>query len=95
MQYPGIGGRYFLVPMLAWFATLLVLAGRGGWLVPRLFARGLILCCALGVAADWLFMPYVHTGYHDAAVQFGQAPAGTTVIFEENPLPWQFTLTKR
>jgi hypothetical protein len=94
MQYPTIGDRYYILPMLAWFATLLVLAG-GRWRFGLQWAaRGLVLCCVVGMVVDWCYVPYVHTGYHDAAKKFDRAAPGTTVLFPENPVPWQFALTK-
>jgi len=94
MQYPGIGGRYYVIPMLAWFAALTVLAAssRTGL---RWVARALIACCMIGVASDWVYPPYVATAYHNAAKTFARAPAGTTVSFPENPIGWTFALTKR
>ncbi|HUW81042.1 MAG TPA: hypothetical protein VMV54_09155, partial [Acidocella sp.] len=95
MQYPGVGGRYYIIPMLAWFTTLLVLATVRWRFGLQWVARGLVLCCAVGVVYDWHYTPYVHTGYHSAAKMFDRAPPGTVVTFPENPVPWHFELTKR
>jgi hypothetical protein len=94
MQFPGAGDRYYIIPMLAWFTTLLVLAA-GRWPFGlQWVARCFVLCCAIGIVNDWHYVPYFHTGYHDAAKMFDRAPPGTTVSFPENPTSWQFELTK-
>ena len=96
MQYPGIGDRYYIIPMLAWFATLLVLAARPwAWGAGHWLARALIAVCLVGMVADWRYLPYPPTGYYDAARTFDRAAPGTVVVFPEDPAPWKFTLTKR
>jgi hypothetical protein len=93
IQYPGIGGRYFFLPQLAWFATLLVLASlRPLWL--RWAARLLMLCCVIGLAADWKILPYPPSPFATQATSFEKMPIGTSMTFDENPPGWQFTLTK-
>jgi hypothetical protein len=95
MQYPGIGDRYYIIPMLAWFSTLLVLASGNLRFGLHWVARLLVLCCAIGVVGDWYVSRYVPTGYHDAAKRFDRASPGTVVTFPENPTSWKFDLTKR
>ncbi len=96
MQRPGIGDRYYIIPMLAWFATLLVLAARPwAWGVGMWVGRALLCLCLVGIVADWQYLPYVPTGYYAAARTFDQAAPGTVVVFPINPVPWKFTLTKR
>jgi hypothetical protein len=81
--------------MLAWFAALLVLAAaREPWPL-RHGARFLLFCCLIGVVHDWRYYRYTPSGYHDAAKLFDRAAAGTTVVFPEDPAPWQFELTKK
>jgi hypothetical protein len=94
LQTPSIGGRYFLIPMLAWIAAILVLAARpcrwgGHWL-----ARLALCACLIGVEHDWRITPLTPTGYQTAARTFDAAPAGTVVVFPENPVTWTFALTK-
>lgn len=92
MVFPGIGGRYFMLPILAWFVAVLVLAsGRQWW---AWLARGAVLCCAIGVVGDWAYAPYAVTDYHQQAKVFDRAAPGAEVAFSENPVPWQFSLIK-
>ena len=90
MQNPEIGDRYYIFPMLAWFMTLLVLAAGRSRLGLHWVARGVMLCCVVGIVTDWRHVPYAHTGYYEAAKKFDRAAPGTTVVFPENPLSWQF-----
>jgi hypothetical protein len=94
MQTPGAGDRYYVIPMLAWFVTLLVVAGGRRRFGLQWVARGALLCCVVGVAADWRYEPYAQTGYQGVAEAFDRAPAGAGMIFPENPGGWQFRLTK-
>jgi hypothetical protein len=95
MQYPGIGGRYYLDPMLAWFSTLVVLSTEQDIPGVKWFARFLLLCCAIGIVSDWHLNRYIHTDYHNEAKIFDRAPSGTSATFQENPRNWQFSLVKK
>ncbi len=94
MQYPGAGDRYFIIPMLAWFSTLLVAAEKPWGVVGHWVARLLLLACLTGVSHDWRYHPYTKTTYQDAAKAFEEAPAGTVITFPENPATWSFKLKK-
>jgi len=98
MQYPGLGDRYYIFPMLAWFLTIVVLAHALGRRLGRNWPYVLALCPFLiGILPDWHYPNLAETGYHAAAAQFDAAPPGTKVTFSANPPApiWQFTLTKK
>ena len=96
LEVPGAGSRYYLLPTLAWFAGLLVLAAD-----PRKFtrraARLVILLTAIGVRTDWEYLREPETHFFEAAKLFDTVPPGTKVIFREAPDPnvWLFSLTKK
>jgi hypothetical protein len=96
LEVPGAGSRYYLLPILAWFAGMLVLTGDRLKLV-RWGARVLLLTCALGSWTDWTYARQPETGFVAAAKTFDNAPPGTNVILREAPDPavWLFSLTKR
>lgn len=94
MQYPGAGDRYFIIPMLAWFSTLLVAAEKPWGGIGHWIARLLLVTSLTGISHDWHYNPYTDTSYQDAAKAFDEAPAGTVITFPENPLTWNFKLTK-
>jgi len=96
MEIPGAGGRYYLLPILAWFAALLVLVAETNR-VWRCGARSLMLVSLIGILADWHHGREPATGYAKAAAIFEAAPPGTAVTFREAPDPatWMFSLTKK
>jgi hypothetical protein len=96
LETPGAGSRYYLMPILAWFAGLLVLAGDSNR-VLRAGARALIVVSLLGVRTDWGYPREPETNFAAAGKIFDTAPKGTIVTFREAPNPevWLFTLTKK
>jgi hypothetical protein len=95
MQFPGNGGRYYFYPMLAWFATLLVLSSERSDTAIKWLSRVMLLCCSVGVVSGWHFNRYVHTNYHNEAKTFDRAAPGTSITFNENPTAWLFVLIKK
>jgi hypothetical protein len=93
MAVPGIGGRYMMIGMLAWFAGFLVLAGQKPW-GWKWLGRALVVASGVGIAGDWVVLPYVPTGFQAAARSFDASRAGTPPMFPENPPGWQFFLVK-
>jgi hypothetical protein len=96
LEVPGAGSRYYLLPILAWFAGLVVLAGDQA-AVPRWGARVMIVACLIGMRADWSYGRQPETGFVAAAESFEAAPVATIGTFREapNPAVWLFTLTKK
>jgi len=96
LEVPGAGSRYYLLPILAWFAGLLVLAGDGDKFIRR-GARLLILLSVIGVRTDWEYLREPETHFVHAAELFETVPVGTKMIFREAPDPnvWLFSLTKK
>jgi hypothetical protein len=98
METPGAGDRYYVIPILGWFVTLLVLACQQSnsipWRIIKWAARGIALASIFGVVADWNYPPYAPTNFHQIAKAFDHAAAGQVMIFPENPVVWYFKLTK-
>jgi hypothetical protein len=96
LEVPGAGSRYYLLPTLAWFAGLLVLAGDRHRVIRRA-AQVLILLSAIGVRTDWEYLREPETHFFEAAELFDTVPVGTKMIFREAPDPnvWLFSLTKK
>ncbi len=53
MSLPIAGGRYFIIPMLGWFATLLIVAARPMRWQAHWLARGLLAACMVGIVSSW------------------------------------------
>jgi len=96
LEVPGAGSRYYLLPILAWFTGLLVLAAER-FAMWRWGARILIMLSLFGVLTDWRYGREPETGFAAEAAVFEAAPPGTNVVFREapNPAAWVFSLTKR
>ncbi len=96
LEVPGAGSRYYLIPILAWFMSLLVLAADK---TPALrwLARAFIVFSLVGVAADWNYPRQPETNFGQAAKAFEKAPPGKFMIFREAPDPnvWLFSLVKK
>jgi len=91
---PGGGGRYFVIPILAWLMALLTLV-RSKYKPVKLAAIGLLGCLVIGGISDWSYQPFKVNNFHQLAVEFDQSPVETTMTFPINPEGWSFTLTKR
>lgn len=95
LSLPGIGDRYYFLPMLAfltvlfWIATAMDAPGK-----LRRFAWALLLLLPIGIYRDWRYPSFSDLHFQDYATRFAQAPSGTTVIIPINP-DWSMELTKR
>lgn len=80
MQLPGIGTRYYYMPMLAWLGVVFTLAaGYVAWLR----GVGLVLLAAFlfGFGSDYFYEPRPRTGFVGQARLFADAPPGTRMTF--------------
>ena len=87
LALPGVGGRYWYIPMLAWLGVLFSLAAfrvpRAPWLRP---VAAVLLCAfALGIYQDFRLPPRPETGFVAQAAQFRRAPPGTAMAFPVLP----------
>jgi len=95
MISPGIGGRYWLLPRLAFLASL-------GWmaynarqrLVRRAATTALLLLLPIGIAIDWSHRPFADLDWTERAEAFEAASPETTMEFPVHP-GWTLTLTKK
>lgn len=84
MLLPGVGQRYYYVPMLAWLGVLISLAGARG-LALRSLAVAILALAVVGIRTDWSHPPRQPTGFAARARAFEAAPSGTTMSFPINP----------
>ncbi len=95
MADSGSAERYFLIPMLAWMASLAWVAGR----IPR--RVGLAAAAAVGVgffvhaAIGWQYTPYPDMDPGRSADRLAAASAGSPVVIPIDPPGWTMTLVKR
>lgn len=92
---PGGGQRYWYIPILVWIATLIWLAFRAPLRSLRPLALTALVCLLLvGIPTDWRIVPWPYQHFRAYALQFEQAPPGTTMHIPVNP-GWVMTLTKK
>jgi hypothetical protein len=88
------GIRYWFFPTLSFAWSLL-------WGVQSenrtLKTTSVVLLCLMcfGVIRDWRIAPMKDMRWADDAKRFEAAPAGTKMVFPENPEGWTITLVKR
>ncbi len=88
------GTRYFLIPMLAWFAALLVMS-QYGHRALRYIAFILLSAASIGIVNDWTCPPFQHyEEFMKQARVFDRAAPGTAVAIPINPEGWALQLIK-
>ena len=96
MMLPGVGQRYYYLPMLAWVGVVFWLAGTRP-LGARVAGLVLVAGLAFGVWADWFLPGREPTGFVARAEAFERSAPGTVAAFPVNPLFVQLpmVLTRR
>ncbi len=84
LQLPGVGQRYYYLPMLGWFAALFALTGARS-VLARAAVACLLATAAFGVWSDFFMPPLAPTDFAERARAFEAAPAGTTMTFPIRP----------
>jgi hypothetical protein len=87
------GDRYYIAPILIWFATIVILRGskRIGF---RLISSALVALAFLGICFDFAYPPYVPTNFSALAAAFSAAKPCEVMVFPENPPGWSMVLRK-
>jgi len=96
MCAPGADNRYYLLPMLAFLASLAWLAGDKALSRPLCYMA--IACLSLlpiGIYQDWRYPRFIDYHFRQYAEQFERAPSGTTMTIPINPPSWSIRLTKK
>ena len=95
LQTPGVANRYYLLPMLAFFASLVWLAGNPARVAKfaRYSAIAVLVLLPIGILRDWKYKPFVDYDFKAFAADFERAAPGTTVSIPINP-DWQLVLIK-
>jgi hypothetical protein len=95
LSFPGVGNRYYFLPMLAFLASLLWIARSRAAPQPlRYFTIVLLLILPFGIYRDWGYQPFRDLHFRVYAAQFEQAPPGTKITIPINPGS-SMELTKR
>lgn len=95
LAHPGEGGRYFLIPMVAFLASLVWIAGRSHLAATRIAAIAVISATfVVGVPGDWVYPGYANLLPEHYAQVLDEAAPGTRVVIPINPPGWDMVLIK-
>ncbi len=90
------GVRYWLLPMVAFVATLLwMAAGNRNPRTVRFIAVAALLLMSVGIVREWRYPAFVDLHFGAYARQFSDLPKGSSLDIPLNPTGWSMTLTKR
>jgi hypothetical protein len=87
--------RYWLLPMLAFVAALVWMAGAERPKGVRLVAIAALALMSVGIVRDWRYPPFVNLHFGVYARRYSDLPKGSALTIPLNPPGWTMTLTKR
>lgn len=93
---PSGAARYFFIPMLGWLAALAY--GLARWRrtpVGIALLGGLAILVLFAAVSSWEYPALPHSNFYRDAAIFSSARPGQTVLVQENPAGWSFTVVKR
>lgn len=88
------GVRYWFFPTLA-FAWSLLWGAHSADRPLKTVSVALLCIMCFGVIRDWRIAPMKDMHWSEDAKRFEAAPAGTSMVFPENPEGWTVSLVKR
>jgi hypothetical protein len=89
MQLPGVGDRYYHLPMLVWLGILLTVASMANKGL-RFVSIALLACFGFGLAGDFHMHERPSTGFAQAAREFEAAPPNPNIGLRLPMLPFGF-----
>lgn len=96
LTWPGVGTRYYFIPILAYIAALLwALAADRSRLVRSLAAVALAILFLVGIPGDWRLPPLDDFHFQTEVQRFAAARPGAVVEIDIPPRGWKMTLIKR
>ncbi len=91
---PGVGGRYWFIPIYCFLTVLIFTAARAGHSAIRYAAAAVVLFALIGIIADWKYLAYEDLNFQQYAAEFNRAEAGTEFSIPINP-QWEMKLVKK
>ncbi len=91
---PGVGVRYWFIPMLAFITTLIWMVGIRRKPNLRRFATLALAVMIVGIIVDWKYPAFTDFTFREHATKFAEAPKGTNVTIPINPPGWSMELIK-
>jgi hypothetical protein len=94
MLIPGVGGRYWFIPMLAFISVLVWSLRRSSSRISKAFAALAFAIMIIGIILDWGHPAFKDLNFEEHAYRFESAPIGTQTTIPINPSGWSITLLK-
>jgi hypothetical protein len=95
LQIPGRSSRYYFFPILAFYASLLSVAGASAVAKGmRYLALAFLMLLPVGIYRDWRYPQFVDLQFQSFAAAFERATPGTRIAIPINPVGWEMQLTK-
>lgn len=91
---PGVGGRYWFIPMLAFISVLVWLLSKKSSHLSKGLAVAAFAIMLLGIIVDWRDPDFQDLSFKEHAYRFESAPTGTRTTIPINPPGWSITLIK-
>lgn len=91
---PGVGGRYWFIPMLAFTSVLVWLLRRSSSRISKMLASLAFLIMIAGIIMDWRHPAFTDFNFKEHAYRFESTPIGTKAAIPINPPGWTMTLTR-
>lgn len=91
---PGVGGRYWFIPMLAFISVLVWLSRRSASRLSKALAAAVFSIMIIGIILDWRHPAFKDFNFRELASRLESAPIGAQVTIPINPSGWSITLIK-
>jgi len=94
MLIPGVGGRHWFIPVLAFTSVLVWLLRRSSSRISRMLASLAFVIMIAGIIMNWRYPAFKDLNFREHAHRFESARIGTQVTIPINPPGWSMVLTK-
>lgn len=96
MTMPGIGVRYWALPMVGFLLALHATVTTVKQRLARMAVTAALLLMPVGIALDWSYEPHKDLGFRERARAFENAPPNSEFRIPAHPNEfWYFTLKKK
>jgi hypothetical protein len=82
---PGIGNRYYFLPMLTFLGVLFWMAVNNSHRNLRYLGVALLLMLPYGIYQDWSYPEFKNLNFKEHAAEFERKPSGTRIKIPVNP----------
>lgn len=94
MQSPGLGGRYYFIPRLAFIVTIIWIISKQESNHSKIIAKTVLATILIGIILDFHHPAFNDYKFKECADNFMKAQQGAKVTIPTNPAGWSMQLTK-